>query len=1088
VDASDRPVVEAAAGGTDTVIATSDWLLEANVERLILGVGALNGTGNALDNTITGNDQDNLLTGLGGEDTLDGGLGSDRMLGGAGDDVYHVDNAGDVVLELPKEGIDTVVSYLADYGLGAEVENLTLGDDVVYGTALSGSGNELANRIEGNGSGNTLSGFGGDDTLIGNEGDDILDGGAGSDSLSGGAGADTLTGGDGDDLLDGGEDADTMSGGAGDDTYRVDDAGDVVTENPGEGTDTVIASLTYTLTNDVEVLILEADPDPDIDGTGNALDNTLIGTEGANILDGGAGADRMEGNDGGDIYIVDDAGDVVIEFLGAGIDLVRSSVDFILGANLENLELTTGAGNISGTGNALANEITGNDSDNVLTGLAGNDVLEGGAGADTMLGGTGNDIYYVDDALDAVTELASQGTDLVRSTVTYTLGANVENLELIGGGNVDGTGNALNNVIIGNSGDNIISGGAGNDTLSGGSGSDTLRGGVGNDVYYIIDAANIVEENLGEGTDTVKTTVDRGVPLEDNVENLVLLGSADIDALGNDVNNVITGNDGANRLEGGLGIDTLRGGKGDDTYVVDTRTDILVELAGQGTDTIEFGSGNAGDRLVMAANIENLLMTTAGVALDVTGNASANAITGNDAANILDGGGGNDTLDGGDGNDTLIGGAGNDTLQGGLGNDSLRGGTGNDTYLGVEAGDTIVEASGAGIDTVQTAVDGYTLGANLENLTLLVGAITGTGNGLANILTGNAVDNTLNGGAGHDTLDGGAGADTMIGGAGNDTYLVDDVGDVVVETLAGSAGGIDTVKTALTFDLAALPNVEHVVLTGLGNVNADGNASNNSLTGNDGDNVLTGLAGNDTLKGGAGNDTLLGGTGSDIMQGGAGDDIYEVNSTGDKVTELLNQGTDLVQSSISYALGANVENLELTGTANINGTGNALANSLTGNSGNNTLSGGAGDDLIDGLGGADRLLGGLGHDIFVFDVADTQVAGGAGIDTLRFTGSGESLNLNAVPNTAYTGLEIFDLTGTGDNEITADVTDILALSDTTNRLIVDGDAGDLVTLLPSGATGWTQGADESIGGVLYQTFTAGQASVFAGIDVTVDLF
>jgi Ca2+-binding RTX toxin-like protein len=278
-----------------------------------------------------------------------------------------------------------------------------------------------------------------------------------------------------------------------------------------------------------------------------------------------------------------------------------------------------------------------------------------------------------------------------------------------------------------------------------------------------------------------------------------------------------------------------------------------------------------------------------------------------------------------------------------------------------------------------------------------------------------------------------------------------------------------------------------VVLTGAGNVNATGNALANTLTGNDGDNVLTGLAGNDILKGGAGIDVLHGGAGIDTMQGGLDDDTYVVDSLYDVVTELANQGIDLVQTTVSRTLGLNFENLELLGTSNINGTGNTLNNTLTGNSGVNTLSGGDGNDVLDGQGGADRLLGGLGDDVFVFDAADTQVAGSTGIDTLRFTGSGESLDLTAIANTVYTGLEVFDLAGSGNNSLIADVNDILALSDTSNRLIVDGDAGDAVNLEPSGLTGWTQGADESIGGVLYATYTAGLASVYVDADVGVTL-
>src|SRR6185503_16672355 len=117
-------------------------------------------------------------------------------------------------------------------------------------------------------------------------------------------------------------------------------------------------------------------------------------------------------------------------------------------------------------------------------------------------------------------------------------------------------------------------------------------------------------------------------------------------------------------------------------------------------------------------------------------------------------------------------------------------------------------------------------------------------------------------------------------------------------------------------------------------------------------------SGTDTLVGRGGNDILNGGAGADTMQGGAGNDTYLVDNVGDVVTEALNEGTDLVQSSVSFTLGANVENLTLTGTANLNGNGDA--NVLTGNSGNNTLDGGA---------GADTMVGGDGNDTYVVDNA-----------------------------------------------------------------------------------------------------------------------
>jgi Ca2+-binding RTX toxin-like protein len=159
---------------------------------------------------------------------------------------------------------------------------------------------------------------------------------------------------------------------------------------------------------------------------------------------------------------------------------VQSSVSHTLGSNVENLVLT-GADAVNGTGNSLANTITGNQAANRLTGNGGNDLLDGGAGADTMLGGSGNDTYIVDDAADAVIESRGNGRDTVVSSVDYTLGSNVENLELSGEADIDGTGNSLSNNIVGNDGDNRLDGTAGNDTLTGGEGADVFVASTGRD-------------------------------------------------------------------------------------------------------------------------------------------------------------------------------------------------------------------------------------------------------------------------------------------------------------------------------------------------------------------------------------------------------------------------------------------------------------------------------------------------------------------------------------------------------------------------------------------------------------------------------
>nr|WP_269466218.1 M10 family metallopeptidase [Rhizobium leguminosarum] len=1033
VDTASDVVTELASAGTDeirTSLATYSIATLINVENLsYTGSANFTGTGNALANTITGG---------AGHDTLNGGAGADMMIGGAGDDTYIIDNAGDSVAENAAAGTDTVRTALASYTLGANAENLTY---IGIGTAaFAGTGNDL---------------------------DNVITGAAAADTLSGGAGNDTLNGGAG---------ADSLIGGAGDDTYIVDNAGDSVAENAAAGTDTVRTALaSYTLGANVENLTYIGIGTAAFAGTGNSLANTITGGVGNDTLNGGAGADTLIGGAGNDIYIVDDLADVITEAASVGTDEIRTSLaTYSIAAltNVENLSYTESA-NFTGTGNALANRITGG---------AGNDLLDGGAGNDTLIGGAGNDIYVVDTASDVVTELASAGTDEIRTSLaTYSIATliNVENLSYTGSANFTGTGNALANT---------ITGGAGHDTLNGGAGADMMIGGAGDDTYIIDNAGDSVAENAAAGTDTVRTAL-ASYTLGANAENLTYIGigTAAFAGTGNDLDNVITGaaaadtlsgGDGDDTLNGGAGADSLIGGAGDDTYIVDNAGDSVAENAAAGTDTVRTALAS----YTLGANVENL--TYIGTAAFVgTGNSLANTITGGVGNDTLNGAAGADTLIGGAGSDiyivddladvvteglnegtdlirtvlssyaltnianvenlafigagdfigtgnalvnTITGGAGNDLLDGGAGNDTLIGGAGNDIYVVDTASDVVTELASAGTDEIRTSLAAYSIAAliNVENLSYTGSAnFTGTGNALANMIAG---------GAGHDLLNGGAGADTLIGGAGDDIYIVDNAGDSVAEN---AAAGTDTVKTVLaSYALGA--DLENLTYIGIGTAAFAG-------TGNALNNVLTGGAAADNLSGGAGNDTLLGGAGSDTMSGGTGDDIYVVDIATDLVIENANEGTDTVQTALaSYTIGNNVENLTYTGSANFTGTGNALANTITG---------GAGNDVLDGGASNDTLIGGAGNDIYVIDNAVDIVAENvdAGTDTVRTTLASYTLGSD-VENLTYIGTTNFAGTGNSlDNLIVGGSgTDTLA-GGAGNDILVGGDAADLFVYLPN---------------------------------------
>jgi trimeric autotransporter adhesin len=1082
--ASDR-VREQGGQGTDTVRASINYTLGNNLENLTLtGSGNFSGSGNALDNIIIGNVGNNVLDGGAGNDTVSGGEGNDTVSGGVGNDTLNGD-------------------------LGNDTLNGGEGDD----TAIGGEGNDTVSGGSGN---DTLNGGEGDDTAVGGSGNDSIVGGNGNDNLQGLDGNDLLQGDAGNDILDGGIGVDTMFGGVGDDVYVVDDGADGIGENAGEGNDSVFASASYGLSDNLENLILTGTAS--INGTGNGLDNVITGNDGNNVLDGsagndnlngglgsdtlvggvgndtllgadgndnlsgndgddtllggdgndnlsgndgndsidgGIGADAMNGGTGNDTYIVDNAGDSVSEVGGGGVDTVISSFSTVLAADIENLTLT-GAGNLNGTGNNSTNVIVGTSGNNNLIGGLGDDYLDGGAGSDNLTGGVGNDTYVVDTLGDRIQEIFGEGSDTVLSNITYTLGDNLENLTLLGTGNLNGTGNSASNILTGNSGNNTLSGLAGNDTLSGGAGNDyldggadadTLVGGVGNDTYAITDSNDTISEDVGGGNDVVLAAT--SYTLGANVETLILLSNTgNTTGVGNELSNTINGNEGDNvlgggdgsdtlnggsgndSLDGGTGVDALAGGLGDDTYTVDDGGDIASENAGEGTDTVFSGASF----FSLGANVETLVLLGNGN-LTGTGNTGDNTITGNIGSNILDGGEGSDRIQGDAGNDNLSGGVGNDILDGGVGSDTMRGGLGNDTYVVDSTTDSTTDEVNGGFDTVLSGVD-FTLSgsSNIENLVLTgFASINGGGNALDNSITGNDGNNTLSGLAGNDILDGGLSTDTLIGGTGDDLYVISDPTDIVVEVLNE---GNDTVRANSTYTLGA--NLETLILvSGAGSINGFGNSASNTITGNEGNNLLDGLVGADQLS------------------GGIGDDTYIVDNSSDAVVEAAGAGTDTVQSTVNYTLGDNTEILILTpGAVNISGTGNAFDNTIIGNESNSTLSGAAGNDtLTDGLGndtldggvGVDIMTGGAGNDTYVVDVlgdivnesnategtADTVRSGinytlGANLENLELTGSaaigvgnilGNTITGNTLGNTLDGGAGIDTLIGGGGDDI-----------------------------------------------------------------------
>ena len=927
---------------------------------------------------LNGGEGNDILYGGEGNDVLVAGNGEDYLNGGIGDDTYHFSLGSGIKHLTDVSGYNSLVlDGIAISGIKLSLGSLLIStgvagdelhldgvdyDDLVNTSPINsiefsdGMTMSVAEVIETVGidyatteDADVITGTSARDNIDALAGDDVINTGAGNDIIDLGAGDDYAAAGEGDDTVMAGDGADVVAGDAGDDHINGGSGTDSL--DGGDGADVIDGGA------DNDILYGRQDDDQLFGGLG---DDQLDGGAGNDLLDGGEGADLMVGGSGDDSYYVENGGDSLQEDTDAGTDSVVSTLDYVLGANLENLQLVEGSEAVHATGNNLSNILNGNSANNTIFGLAGddtlvggagNDYLDGGEGVDIMLGGSGDDLYMVDDAADSISEAAGEGTDQVTASVDYTLSEHLESLVLSGENAMHGTGNSGDNAIYGNALDNRLDGGAsddelygegGADTLIGGTGSDNLFGGDGDDTYHVDNIADTVVENADQGVDTVESVID--YTLGENVENLTLSGVGNISGTGNAGANILTGNagqnalsgeagndvlfggDGADILSGGSGVDTLYGGAGDDTYVIDGIEDTLIEVAEEGRDTVESSVD-----YTLTENFENLLLT--GNAETAVGNDLDNSLVGNDLDNVLDGA---------------------------VGADTMAGGSGDDIYLTDQSGDQIIEYGLAGNDTeIRSYESTESLADHVENLVLADGASTGTGNDLDNALTGNAEDNTLSGLSGNDVLDGGDGSDILQGGDGDDTYVIDD-GDTVIEY---ADEGTDTVRTSSDIILGDF--LENVVLTGDGAINATGNALDNQLVGNENDNVL---------NGGAGGDSLI---------GGAGDDTYYTDSDGDYIFEEAAGGidTEIRSHETLNLLNTNVENLVLTGNV-YRGNGNELDNIIEGNAVANNLWGREGDDILYGYDGDDQLIGAEGHDVLDGGAGNDLMTGDSGDDIL----------------------------------------------------------------------------------------------------------
>jgi Ca2+-binding RTX toxin-like protein len=866
-------VVDLVAGTAVDPWGTTDLLLD--IERI---------SGTSLADTITGGAEGNRFNGRGGDDLLDGGLGGDFAEYGNAASGVDVDLTAGTAQD-GEGGEDTLVSIEHVIGsahadtlagtsqLGRSPSDLRggAGDDLLIGIpgefVRADYADQNAGMVIDLGAGTVLDRFGDTDTLVDIRGVVMF-----------GEHADTLIGSAEDEWFSPSEGADSVDAGGGFDivSYSGMDFGGVVVNlvtqratDTGGYTDTIIG---------IEGVSVSFGDDTVI---GDAGDNLISVSSGADSVDGGLGEDTISYALGfspnGVEYTVNERGDR-LPVQGVALDLQAGTAtdfagdqDTILG--FEHAEGSVGNDTLRGSD--IGNRLSGAEGNDVLEGRAGDDTLTGGWGNDSLDGGTGlNTAVFDGDAADfAITVLAGgrlQVTDLragapegadtllgiafleFADTVIATGGPTPgdDSLEgTAGGDTVDALGGndavlglAGNDRLLGNEGDDTLSGGAdndsllggnGQDSLDGGAGADSMLGGAGNDRYVVDDVGDRIAETRTGGADTVYSPLTWA--LAAHQEDLVLTGDAAIDGTGNNLNNVITGNNAPNTLLGGGRADTLIGGGGDDLYLIDA-TDILVEQAGGGLDTVV-----ANATFALPDHVEVLRFNgLANVRGD--GNAEDNFMLGNVANNRLLGHDGNDTLNGGLGNDTLQGGEGADSLVGGEGVDRLDGGNGDDTYVLADL-DLVIELPNAGVDTVLSAV-AYTLPGAVENLSLLNAAdIAGTGNALANVLSGNSGANLLRGlgeadriigGQGADTIEGGAGADTLTGGGGFDRFLwlsptegadlVTDfrAGDDRLAFLASGFGGLAAVTLSQNAAAGGVAQFVYTRATGVLDWDADG--------------------------------------------------------------------------------------------------------------------------------------------------------------------------------------------------------------------------------------------------------------------------
>jgi Ca2+-binding RTX toxin-like protein len=933
-------------GGQDQIVGGYDIL-----DHAAAGLSAVSIYANTQVNLSTAIADANLDNGSGQPgDFLDEDSTNSTIVGGTGNDLLvDDDNTSGVVVA--GSGNDTILGgvELSQYipqGLAGTTwsatfanNQLSLGGNLDYTAGgvselNAGDGDAPPQGYEGNvdaygqalgGGDDTVFGGGGQDVIVLSNGDNEVQLGVGNSTVLGGMGENTVIGGGGNNSIIGGGGSDYIADGSGN-SLIVGRAGNN-TLIGGSGDDTLIAGSTGP-----DWATSETGDNYVDGGTGNALvygaggSDTLIAGDGNSTVFGGAGNESIVGGDGNDELVGGNGSDTIDAGETTGTDLIQAGAGHTTvygGDGSDHIQGTTGTDLIYAGDGGTAQTPTEVD---VGT---GNTTVYGGDGIDNIFGGSGSDVLYAGDGgTDANPTLVKAGTG---ATTIYG-GAGTDYL-------VDTVGGA-DSIVAGSGNENLI--GSGNDTLVAGDGNNTLSG-----------TGNLTDVFSSESGDSLVDATSSKVTLEftSDVSVSDLTIGTDLSS-NNDVELIIQGDDGAITVEGGAAPNIVQSIVFDDGETLSLTQ--LIQQADASGDTVP---------TTVAGTSGNLIFDTS----------EGDSVSAGSGSDTISAWGNNDTLSAGSGG-TLIDAYGDDNLvYGGIGNDTLDalgagttlyGGTANELFEVNNSTDAVV-GSGIGVDTILSSVT-YTLPTLVDTLTLTGTAnLTATGNSdAANRITGNSGNDRLVAGSGKDTLVSGAGVDTLVGGTGGDTYVINNSADVI-EVAANRS---DAVQSSVSYTLQA--SAASLTLTGTGNLTA---------TDGSGHAVITGNAGNDTLIGGSGEDTLIAGSGVDTLVAGTGANTLVLNNAADVIQGVSSR--DTIEASFNDTMGAGVDHLVVTGSANLIATGNGDAsNSITANAGIDTLIAGTGSDTLNGNAGDTYVLNsGFGHDQIQQDTGTGILQFGAGI-------------------------------------------------------------------------------------------------------------